>query len=93
MDALEPLFIYIFLIVYTALRPIFNDPNLTIYTVILIGLGALTWKNYRWIIRHKSGKKSGNGKYVFWARVGAELYLVLFLLWLMLFHFHTFKRL
>ncbi len=93
MEWLSSVFLNTFIFCFSLLFPLFKHPVLSTYVVLLILFVAAVWFNYRYIKRNNGSKKSGRKMWVFVGAVVAEVYLVGFLLWYIVIHFHTYQLL
>ncbi|MBT5856280.1 hypothetical protein HOH87_06575 [bacterium] len=85
------IFVAFFGLVFSLIWPLFKNPVLATYIGVFSLSSVAAYANYRWIKRHKAYQQKGTGALKYYLLVAAEVFLVLFIFWLLLVHFHTYR--
>ena len=85
MAIINSIFIEIFIILYMIIKPLFSNPILTTYVMILGLISGLNYLNYRFL------KKSQSQNLKFILFLLSQSFLIAYLLWFVLIHFHSFR--
>ena len=85
MAIINSIFIELFIVLYMVIKPLFSNPILTTYIMILALILGLNFLNYRFL------KKSQSHHFKFIAFLLTQSFLIAYLLWYIFIHFHSFK--
>ena len=91
MDAISSLFLGTFLIFYSILFPLFKRPVFATYTVILLIIGVIAYRLFRYLRQQTFNKKSfkqKGGLVLLWV---VQIYFSLMVVWYVFVHFKTYR--
>ena len=91
MALLSSLFLGTFVILYTALFPLFRRPVIATYVVIFLMMSFFSVKLFRYLRQRSFSKLSLKQKLGLLLLWGVEVYLILMLVWYVFVHFKTYQ--
>ena len=91
MDIIQSFFLTVFIGLFKLVSPLFYNPILTTYIVILCVVMGIVFFNYRWLKKSKGYKRKGAEFWVYMGSAILQVFSVFFLLWYVVIHFWTYR--